>query len=248
MTASRKLSLVAGIFFLLTFIHVLILPLYDEILSNPDFILGNGDATRVRLGALADLITAIAGGATGVLLFQILRPQHLGIALGYVGVRTFEAVMIVAGTLCLLAVVTMREDLAGAGSDPATLTATAKSLVSVRDWSFFFGPGICSGLGNGLLLGYLMYRSGLVPRNMALLGVIGGPLSLVGLMFVLFGQWEQDAPEQFLFTIGEIAWELSLSVYLIVKGFRPSPIADAYDREIAGQPDRTTPSGSPTAI
>jgi len=182
------------------------------------------------------------------LLFQILRPQHLGIALGYVGVRTFEAVMIVAGTLCLLAVVTMREDLAGAGSDPATLTATAKSLVSVRDWSFFFGPGICSGLGNGLLLGYLMYRSGLVPRNMALLGVIGGPLSLVGLMFVLFGQWEQDAPEQFLFTIGEIAWELSLSVYLIVKGFRPSPIADAYDREIAGQPDRTTPSGSPTAI
>jgi hypothetical protein len=79
-----------------------------------------------------------------------------------------------------------------------------------------------------LLLGYLMYRSGLVPRNMALLGVIGGPLSLVGLIFVLFGQWEQDAPAQFLFTLGEIAWELSLSVYLIVKGFKPSPItADA---------------------
>jgi hypothetical protein len=98
----------------------------------------------------------------------------------------------------------------------------------MRDWTFFFGPGLCAGLGNGLLLGYLMFRSGLVPRNMALLGVIGGPLSLVGLVFVLFGQWEQDAPEQFLFTLGEIVWELSLSIYLIVWGFKPSPItADA---------------------
>ena len=101
----------------------------------------------------------------------------------------------------------------------------------MRDWTFFFGPGVCAGVGNGLLLGYLMLRSGLVPRNMALLGVIGGPLSLVGLTFVLFGQWEQDAPQQFFFTLGEIAWELSLSIYLIVKGFKPSPITAEISRE-----------------
>jgi hypothetical protein len=130
--------------------------------------------------------------------------------------------MIVTGTLCLLAIVTLRQE--ATGVDTANLPAIGSALVAVRDWTFFFGPGICAGLGNGLLLGYLMLRSGLVPRNMALLGVIGGPLSLIGLVFVLFGRWEQDAPEQFLFTLGEIAWELSLSVYLIVKGFRPSPI------------------------
>src|SRR5687767_7725245 len=134
-------------------------------------------------------------------------------------------VMLVVGTLCLLAIVTLREDIGGAtGAEATKLSAIGSALVAVRDWTFFFGPGICSGLGNGLLLGYLMFRSGLVPRNMALLGVIGGPLSLVGLVFVLFGQWEQDAPTQFLFTLGEIAWELSLSIYLIVRGFRPSPI------------------------
>jgi hypothetical protein len=127
----------------------------------------------------------------------------------------------------------LREELDGAtGADAANLQAIGNALVAVRHWTFFFGPGVCSGLGNGLLLGYLMFRSGLVPRNMALLGVIGGPLSLVGLMFVLFGQWEQDAPPQFLFTIGEIGWELSLSIYLIVKGFKPSPITGDPDPSI----------------
>jgi hypothetical protein len=220
---SRSISLVAGLFFLLTFIHVLTLPLYNDVLNDSDFVLGSGDVTPVRLGALIDLITGLAGVATGVILFQVLRRQQLGIALGYVAVRTFEAVMITVGTLCLLGIVTLRNEIAG-GADAAALTTTARSLVAVRDWTFFFGPGVCAGLGNGLLLGYLMLRSGLVPRNMALLGVIGGPLSLVGLTFVLFGQWEQDAPEQFLFTLGEIAWELSLSIYLIFWGFKPSVI------------------------
>ena len=230
MSSSRKISLSAGLFFLLTFVHVAILPLYDDVLNDPDFILGAGDAALVRLGALSDLITAFAGLATGVILFQVLRRQHLGIALGYVGVRTFEAVMIVVGTLCLLAIVTLRENPAGAAeSDDVTLRAIGNSLVAVRDWTFVFGPGVCAGLGNGLLLGYLMFRSGLVPRNLALFGVIGGPLSLVGVVFVLFGQWEQDAPPQFLFTIGEIIWELGLSIYLIVKGFKPSPLTDDPD-------------------
>jgi hypothetical protein len=238
---SRRISLVAGIFFLLTFVHVAILPLYDEILTNPDFILGAGDATAVRLGAIADLLTALFGGATGVILFQVLRRQNVAVALGYAAVRTFEAVMIVSGTFCLLAIVTLREEFAGAtGAEAANLTAIGNALVAFRDWTFFFGPGVCSGLGNGLLLGFLMFRSGLVPRNMALLGVIGGPLSLVGLIFVLFGQWEQDEPPQFLFTLGEIAWELSLSVYLIVKGFRPSPIRAEVDRESAEPLSGTT--------
>jgi hypothetical protein len=176
---------------------------------------------------LVEVITIIAGGATGVVLFQVLRRQHLGMALGYVGVRIFESTIIAVGTVCLLAIVTLREDLGGVGgADDATLSATGSALVAVRDWTFFFGPGLCSGLGNGLLLGTLFFTSALVPRRMALLGVIGGPLSLVGLAFVLFGMWEQDAPEQFLFTMPEIAWELSLGFYLIFRGFKPSPITE----------------------
>lgn len=226
MTASRKVSLTAGIFFLLTFIHVLIVPLYDDVLTNADFVLGAGDDGPVRLGALVEIITIIANAATGVILFQVLRRQHLGLALGYVAVRIFESTIIAVGTICLLAIVTLRADAGAVGADAANLRAIADSLVAVRDWTFFFGPGLCAGFGNGLLLGYLMFRSGLVPRNMALLGVVGGPLSVVGLVFVLFGQWEQDAPQQLLFTIVEIAWELSLSVYLIARGFKPASIAE----------------------
>jgi hypothetical protein len=230
---ARKISLVAGIFFLLTFVHVAILPLYDEVLNNPDFILGAGDATAVRLGALVEIITVIANVATGVILFQVLRRQQLAIALGYVAVRIFESTVIAIGTMCLLAIVVLRENVAGTGADAASLSAIGGALVAVRDWTFFFGPGLCAGLGNGLLLGYLMFRSGLVPRNMALLGVIGGPLSLVGLTFVLFDQWPQAGEAQFLFTLGEIAWEFSLSIYLIVKGFRPAPITDDLVSEAA---------------
>lgn len=231
---SRRMALLAGVFFLLTFVHVAILPLYNEVLHNRDFILGNGDVAPVRWGAIVDLAVAVCNVASGVILFQVLRRQQLGVALGYVAVRIFESTMIVVGTLCLLAILTLRSGVAGtAGADAASLTAIGGALVAVRDWTFFFGPGFCAGLGSGLLLGYLMLRSGLVPRGMALLGVIGGPISLVGLAFVLFGQWRQDAPQQFLFTIGEIAWELSLSVYLIVKGFRPSPILDGAVHEHA---------------
>jgi hypothetical protein len=230
--ATRKISLVAGLFFLLTFVHVAILFLYEDILTNPNFILGDGDATQVKLGAVADLVTGLAGIATGVIFFQVLRRQNRALALGYVAMRTFEALMITVGTLCLLAVVTLREDFVGTtGADPSQLPAIGSALVAVRDWTFFFGPGVCAGLGNGLLLGFLMYRSGLLPRNLALFGVIGGPLSLVGLTFVLFGQWEQADPQQFLFTAGEIIWELGLSIYLIVKGFRPSAITADVNRE-----------------
>jgi hypothetical protein len=138
-----------------------------------------------------------------------------------------ESTIIVVGLISLLAVVTLRQDLAGAaGSDRATLDVVGRALVAIKDGTLLLGPAYCAGLGNGLLLGYLMYRSGLVPRRMALLGVIGGPLSVVGATCVLFGAWEQTSATQFIFTIPEIAWEASLGIYLIVKGFRPSPILD----------------------
>jgi hypothetical protein len=230
--ATRKLSLVAGIFFLLTFVHAAILPLYDGILNDANFILGSGDVNPVRLGVAVEIITVVANAATGVILFQVLRRQQAAIALGYVAVRIFESTIIIAGTVCLLAIVTLREGVAGAvGIDPTTLTAIGAALVAIRDWTFFFGPGFCSGLGNGLLLGYLMYRSGLLPRRLALLGLVGGPLSLVGLGFVVFGQWDQDDPQQFLFTALEIAWELSLSVLLIVKGFSRCRISEEINAE-----------------
>ena len=81
------------------------------------------------------------------------------------------------------------------------------------------------GVGNGLILGYLMYKSGLVPRRMAMLGLVGGPLLLVAGVGVLFGGIEAGGTVQALATLPEFLWELSLGVYLTVKGFKRSPTA-----------------------
>jgi hypothetical protein len=132
-----------------------------------------------------------------------------------------------------MSVVTLRQVIGGAGAaDPATLEIAGRSLVAIKDWTFLFGPAFCAGFGNGVLLGYLMYRSGLVPRQLALFGLIGGFISVAGAIAVLFGAWDQIDVIQFILTLGEIVWELSLTIYLIVKGFRAVPIAAAYDRDM----------------
>jgi hypothetical protein len=224
----RRTARIAGVWFVITFVaSIPALLLYDPVLNDTGYILGAGADTRVQLGAFLEIITAIAGIGTAVVLFPIVKRQSEAIALGYVATRVLESTIIVVGLISLLAVVTLRQDLGGAaGSDRATLDAVGRALVAIKDGTFLLGPAYCAGLGNGLLLGYLMYRSELVPRRMALLGVIGGPLSVVGATFVLFGAWEQTSATQFIFTIPEIAWEASLGIYLIVKGFKPSPILD----------------------
>jgi Domain of unknown function (DUF4386) len=139
----------------------------------------------------------------------------------------------VVGIISVLSVVTLRQDFVGAaGADAASLTTAGNSLVAIKDWTFIFGPDFCAGIGNGILLGYLMYTSGLVPRRMALLAVIGGPLAVASATGELFGLIEQTSALDFLLTLPEIAWELSLSIWLIVKGFNPSaPLLRASDTQ-----------------
>jgi Domain of unknown function (DUF4386) len=69
-----------------------------------------------------------------------------------------------------------------------------------------------------------MYRSGLVPRGMAMLRLIGGPLIIASGIAVLFDVFEPGSGPQAIATIPEFLWELSLGIYLMVKGFRPSPM------------------------
>jgi hypothetical protein len=97
--------------------------------------------------------------------------------------------------------------------------------------TFLLGPSFCVGV-NGLLLGYLFYRSGLVPRQLAVFGLIGGPLIFASSIAILFGAYEQTGGVGFLFAIPEIIFEAGITIYTIWKGFRPSPILD--DSRYAG--------------
>jgi hypothetical protein len=164
----------------------------------------------VRLGAFCEVILIIANIGTALALFPILRRQNEGLALGYVASRVVESTMIAVGLISLLSVVTLRQDLA---VNAAGLDTVGRSLVAIHDWTFLLGPGFCVGVGNGLLLGYLMYRSGLVPRRMALLGLIGGPLIFASSTAVLFGAYEQTDAAHFVLSLpenrlGGVAWDL----------------------------------------
>jgi len=211
--------------FVITFITAIppFVFLYVPVLHNPDYIVGAGADMRVLLGAFLELILIIANIGTAVTLFPILKRQNESLALGYVTARVVESAFIAVGLLSVLTVVTLRQEAAGA--DAGSLVAVGKSLVALHDWTFLLGPGFVVGVGNGLLLGYLMYRSGLVPRRMAMLGLIGGPLIIASGTAVLFGVFEAGAVWQIIATIPEFFWELSLGIWLIVKGFNPSALA-----------------------
>ena len=228
--AHQKVARITGWLFIVTFVASIpaYFFFYAHILDNTRYIVGaGGSETNVFWGALLEMFVIIANIGTAVALFPILKRQSEGLALGYVTARLVESGFIAVGILSLLAIVTLRQDAAGA--DPATLITAGKSLVAVHDWTFLLGPGFVVCIGNGLLLGYLMYRSGLVPRRMTLLGLIGGPLIILSGIGVLFGVFDAGSSPQVLATVPEFFWELSLGIYLIVKGFRPSPILAEVD-------------------
>ena len=226
MSPHRRTAFIAGLLFIITFVVSIpaALYLYTPVLDHTDYILGAGADNRIAFGALLEMILIVANIGTAVVLFPILKRQNETLSLGYVAARIMESMFIAVGLLSLMAIVTLRQDLSGTGTDAASLDALGRSLVAIHDWTFLLGPGWIVGLGNGLILGYLMYKSELVPRGMAWLGLIGGPLIIISGTAVLFGAIEPGSPAQFVATIPEIFWELSLGIYLLVKGFRSSPI------------------------
>jgi len=228
MNSTRKTALAVGVLFLITFVTSIPaqLLLYHPLLTDPaKYILGTGGDPAVSLGALLEVMLAVAGVGSAVVLYPIAKRQNHTIALAYVTSRVLESAAIMVGIFSVLSVVSLRHDFARAGgADTASLVTAARSLVAVHDAAFLLGPTLLAGLGNGVLLGYLMYRSGLVPRRMALLGLIGGPLVIAATVCVLFGVFKAGSSWQFIATIPEILWELSFGIYLTVKGFKPSPI------------------------
>jgi hypothetical protein len=220
----QTIARVTGVLFLITYITAIpaAFVFYPPVLDDPRYIVGAGADTSVLLGAFLELILIIANIGTAVVLLPILRRQNEILALGYVTARIVECVFIAVGILSLLTVVTLRQEEAAAGADATSLVAVGQALVALHDWTFVLGPGFVVGVGNGLLLGYLMYRSALVPRPMAVLGLIGGPLIIASGAAVVLGVIEAGSVWQTIAAIPEFLWELSLGIWLIVKGFNPS--------------------------
>ena len=235
MDSARKTALAVGVLFILTFITSIgAVIAYGPVLSDANYITGSGSDTRVFLGAFLELFLIITNIGCAVVLFPLLKRVNEGLALAYVAARIVECTFILVGLLSLLAIVTLRQQ--ATATDAGSLLTIGRTLRAIHDWTFLLGPGFADGIGTGLILGYLMYRSGLVSKRMALFGVIGGPLLAASGIAVLFGVIPQGSPVQSIATIPEIVWELFLGLWLAFKGFKvitSIPALDAGEQAIA---------------
>jgi Domain of unknown function (DUF4386) len=220
---TRKIARLTGWLMVVTFVTSIpaYFILYAPVRDDPNLITGAGaDPTAsVAFGAVLELILIIANVGTAVVPYAIFKRYSEGLALGYVSARLVEQIFIAIGIISLLAFVFMRQE-GTAGTD----AALGEVFVAIHDRAFLIGPGVFAGVANGMILGSLMYRSGLVPRGMAMLGLIGGPLVAASSVAIMFDLFERGSALQAVATIPEFFWELSFGIYLIVKGFRPSPI------------------------
>ena len=226
MSSSRRTALIFGVLFLATFVFSIAgVLLYNPVLHPAKFMAGTGGDTRVRLGAVCEVLLIIANIGTAVVVYPIFRRQYEALALGYVTARLAECTFIAIGIVSYLAVVTLHQQTAG--GSVGSLVNDARALVAVRNWTFVLGPGFVVGVGNGLILGSMMYRSGLMPRGLAILGLIAGVLICITGLLVVLDVIPRGGTVQAIATIPEFIWELSLGIYPIVKGFNASPIVEA---------------------
>ena len=220
METDQRKARVFGVLFIITFVTSIPAALiFQSVLEDPaGFITGTGSANPIYLAVLLEFFLILANVGTAVVLYPIARRQSRVLALGYVAARIIECVFIAAGIIFVMGIVSLRQDSPGAAD-------LAVSLGALRDWNALFGPGLIVPFGNGLILGYLMYKSGLVPRRMAWLGLIGGPILFISNIGTLVDVWGADSALPALLVAPEFIWEAFLGIYCAIWGFRrDSPI------------------------
>lgn len=227
---SQFLARMTGFLFIVTFVTSIppFVWFYAPAVSDPGFVLGGGFDQGVALGAFLELLLILANIGTALTLYPVLKARFEVLSLAYVTARLVESGFIAVGIIAIMALNTLRQQ--ADGVDTGGLVAAGQALVAVHDWTFRIGPGVVVGVGNGLILGYMMWKTRLVPRAMSVLGLIGGPLILLSGFAVIFGTIKAGSVPQGVATIPEFFWELSLGLWLLVKGFNPAALAELQAR------------------
>ena len=221
MTPTRRTAILAGVFFLLTEIGAIVgRLLYAPVLNTPGYVLGTGRDSMVAVGVLFEVVLVIAVVGTAVVLYPVLRRQSPALALAYVAARILEAAIIMLGTISLLTVLMLRQQQPSGpdGAGGGALESVAAGLLALQDGTLLFGPGFALGIGS-ILLASLMHSSRLVPRVISILGLAGGAIITLSTVLVIFGLYGQFSPIGLLVALPVFAWEVSLALWLILKGF-----------------------------
>ena len=232
MSPTRRISFAFGVLFLITFAtSIPALALFQPVLDDPvGYVANGGSDNQIFFGAFLELLLIIANIGTAVVVYPLLKRENHILSLGYVTARIIESAFILVGILAVLSIVTLSQQDAGGEEG-----AIAYALAALKDWTFILGPGFVVGWGNGLILGYLMYRSGLVPRGLAMFGLVGGPLIILSGTLVMFDVADLHGTVQGLSTIPEFIWELGLGIYATVWGFRRTAVLVQYERDVGAK-------------
>lgn len=222
---TQLLGRLTGLFFLLTYATSIppVLTLYVPALSDPAFVLGGPFDAGVSWGAILELLLILTNIATALTLYPVLKRRFPVLSLAFVAARLMESAFIAIGIVAVLALSTLRMQASGADQD--ALMVVGQALVAIHDWTFKMGPGVVVGVGNGIILGYMMWKTRLVPRFLSALGLVGGPALLASSTAVLFGYTEVGSTLQSLCVAPEFFWELFLGIWLLVRGFNPRAVA-----------------------
>ncbi len=193
-------------------------------IKDPSFILGGDFTLIVAGGAVLELILIAANVGTALAIYPVLKGTFPGLSLAFVAARILESTFIAIGIVAVMALNSLRS--AAFDADPQTLTAVGAALVAMHDWTFRLGPGVVVGVGNGLILSWMMWRTRVVPRALSTLGLLAGPALLAAGVVVVLGQAEAGGVAQALATVPELIWELCLGLWLLVKGLDRKAVAD----------------------
>ena len=217
MSYDQKRARWFGVLYLITYVtSIPALWMYQTALRDPvGYITGAGHDKRMLLGAFLELLLILANIGTAVVIVPIMWRRYKELSIGYVTARIVESTFILVGIVAMVAIITLRQQAAGAAEGTVAYT-----LAAIKDWTFILGPGWTVGWGNGLILGYMMYRTQLVPRAWTWLGLVGGPLIIISGTIVLFRGNPAANALKGPASIPEALWELFLGVYCTVWGFR----------------------------
>jgi Domain of unknown function (DUF4386) len=234
MSSMRKTAFVAGVLYLLTFLSSIpAVFLQAPVLNDPNFIIGGaGLDTQVRLGALFDIVNSLTAIGTAVALYAVIRRQSPSFAIGFVSSRLFEGTVLMIGVISILSIVTLQQP-GATGAEATLLVSIQHTLVTVRNWTFVLGTGVPA--LNAVMLGWIMYKSRLVPRAIPTLGLIGAPLFTSWIIGYILGVTEAGTTWHALGVAPIFFWELSIGLWMTFKGFRKdAPIMVAAAAEDAG--------------
>jgi hypothetical protein len=209
----RRVSITAGLLYILTFVSIPTGWLYRSA-HDPSFIVGDGSDNAIITGGLLEITVALAGIATAIVLYPVLRKQNESMALGLVAARVLEAATIFVGVAFLLSLVTLHQSEANKEA-----LVTSHALVALYDRIFLLGQSFIPAIDD-LLIGILLYKSRLVPRALSLIGIIGALPLLAGYVATMFGFIDRISLFAGLSALPVATFEFTLGVYLVVKGFK----------------------------